>query len=160
MVTLLPQGGLGMIPFLWFSHPLAALAGFALAAAISHYLTLICGDGLTLTGAQVSWLFFLSHALALPFNLSFEPIAKSIARTVASTPFWQLLVLWGPHLAAGIIFLAALFILQIRPRAKCFPPPEVQAAFGHDGLFSWLRPFTRADILAVSLFAWAVCLLV
>lgn len=160
VVTLLLQVGLVMIPFLWFSHPLAALAGFALAAAISHYLTLICGDGLTLTGAQVSWLFFLSHALALPFNLSFEPIAKSIARTVASTPFWQLLVLWGPHLAAGIIFLAALFILQIRPRTKCFPPPEVQAAFGHDGLFSWLRPFTRADILAVSLFAWAVCLLV
>lgn len=155
-VTVILQCGLLLIPYLWLSNPLVALIGFAVVLAVNHYLTLICGDALTLTGAQVSWLFFLAHALSLPFNLSFEPIAKSIARTQATTPFWQLLVLWGPHVVAGLILIVALLALYRRPRIRTFPPP-VSGPDRQDPnrLFS---PFIQADKLVAGLFIWAVCL--
>jgi YYY domain-containing protein len=157
-ITVVLQGGLLLIPWLWLSHPLAALFGFAVVLVINHYLTLICGDALTLTGAQVSWLFFLSHALSLPFNLSFEPIAKSIARTQATTPFWQLLVLWGPHVAAGLVLLVTLLVLHKKPRIRSFPPPAGHALARH-GLNRFFLPVNLADSLAVGLFIWAVCLI-
>ncbi|MDW7657554.1 MAG: DUF2298 domain-containing protein [Bacillota bacterium] len=157
-ITVALQGGLLLIPYLWLSHPLAALLGFTVVLVINSYLTLICGDALTLTGAQVSWLFFLSHALSLPFNLSFEPIAKSIARTQAATPFWQLLVLWGPHIAAGLVFLVILLVLHMKPRIRSFPPPAGQRT-AKTGLNRFFQPFLLADCLVVGLFIWSICLI-
>lgn len=103
LLILVLQLGIVLIPYLLISRPLAAVLGFAVAVAVNHYLTLLRGDALTLTGAQVSWVFFLAHLLTLPFSLSFEPIAKTIALAVNHTPLWQFLVLWGPHLLAGML---------------------------------------------------------
>lgn len=97
-----------LFPFLRATSPWSALALFAAAFLINSLLTLVVSDALTLTGVQISWLFFFSHLLALPFNSSFEPISKTIALTVSHTPVWQLLILWGPHLLAGIILLVYL----------------------------------------------------
>ena len=97
-----------LLPFLRATSPWTALAFFAAAFLINSLLTLVVGDALTLTGVQISWLFFISHLLALPFNSSFEPISKTISLTVSHTPVWQLLILWGPHLLAGIILLVYL----------------------------------------------------
>ncbi len=159
VITLLMQFGLLLVPYLAISHPAVALLGFAAVLAVNSYLTVICGDALTLTGAQVSWLFFLSHVLALPFNLSFEPIAKSIARTVQSTPLWQLLVLWGPHLAAGFLFLAVLVALHLRPPVRRFPPPPDIVRNETRPLARFLQPFAAADKLAVVLLVWGTALI-
>lgn len=116
-----------LIPFLTISDPFWAVAIFAAVLAANHYLTLLLGDALTLTGAQMSWLFFAAHLVSLPFNASFEPISKKIALAVNHTPLWQLLILWGPHLLAGLLFV--VFLLSVgRPGGrirKIFPPaPE------------------------------------
>jgi hypothetical protein len=66
----------------------------------------------------MGWLFFLAHLFSLPFNLDFEPIAKDIALTVARTPLAQLWVLWGAHIAAGLIYLFWLFLKQRRPKLR------------------------------------------
>jgi uncharacterized membrane protein len=153
------QGVLLLIPYVWIPHPLAAWIGFALVFLFNHYLTLIQGDALTLTGAQVSWLLFLSHTFALPFNQAFEPIAKTIAKATASTPLWQLLVLWGAHFLAGIILLVVVIVLNRKKRARRFPPPdEGTSAEGSSGRF--LKTVNIADRLVLSLFFWAVFLII
>lgn len=153
------QGVLLLIPYVWIPRPLIAWIGFALVLLFNHYLTLLQGDALTLTGAQISWLLFLSHTFALPFNQAFEPIAKTIARTTASTPLWQLLVLWGAHLLAGIILLVVVIVLNRKKRARRFPPPDESiSAEGSSGRF--LKTVNIADILVLSLFFWAVFLII
>lgn len=106
LATLL-QAGLVMLVFLRIPRPLPALAAYGSIALLSHGLAAISRDGASRTGAQISLLFFISHLLAFPFNLHFEPIAKTLAQTVNQTPLWQLLGLWGAHLLAGLLIIAA-----------------------------------------------------
>ncbi len=126
-----------LLPYLLISQPLLALLAFAAALLLNNYLTILQKDALTLTGAQVTWVFFSAHLLALPFNLSFEPISKSLARTLTATPLWQLIILWGPHLLAGLVFCLVLFLSR-RQRSGLVNP---------------------ADRLVLVLFGWAICLL-
>lgn len=158
------QAVLLLVPFLTVGNPVAAVFIYGLALVVIHYLTLINGDALTLTGAQLSWLFFLAHVLALPFNLAFEPISKSIALAVNHTPLWQLLILWGPHVLAGAILL--FYILSRaagrRGSRNVFPPPPEQreaAIQGNSRLESFIRTQNPADLLALGLFICAVGLI-
>ncbi len=120
-----------LIPFLAVSLPWLAVVMFLVVLAVNHYLTLVFGDALTLTGAQMSWIFFLTHLLSLPFNSSFSPMSKSIALAETHTPLWQLLVLWGPHLMAGLLLVVFLLIFArqrrtaLRPGA--FSPADLMA---------------------------------
>ena len=119
-----------LIPFLRAANPWTAILFFGIALAANSILTLIVGDALTLAGAQVSWLFFVAHVLALPFNRSFEPISKTIALAVSHTPFWQLMILWGPHLLTGMVLL--VYLVRRGPgrmiNARVFPPVGQAAA--------------------------------
>lgn len=150
-----------LLPFLRATSPWAALAFFAAALLVNSLLTLVVSDALTLTGVQISWLFFFSHLLALPFNLSFEPISKTIALTVSHTPFWQLLILWGPHLLAGIILLVYL----VKRGAGLMPSGEVRDNAQHptgrisrlDRLIITQNP---GDLLLLAMLICAVSLIV
>ncbi len=95
-----------------------ALALYLAAAIINLLISTKAADGLSNAGSQMGWLFFLAHLFSLPFNLDFEPIAKDIALTVARTPLAQLWVLWGAHIAAGLIYLFWLFLKQRRPKLR------------------------------------------
>lgn len=116
-----------LLPFLLISQPFLAVLLFLLVLVVNHYLTLIFGDALTLTGAQMSWIFFLSHLVALPFNSTFEPISKKIALAVDHTPLWQLLILWGPHILAGLILLAAVILPFSRKTRRQRNPADLVA---------------------------------
>ena len=105
-----------MLPFLLISDPVLAVLGFALAAAVCFGLLQLTGDAFTITGAQISLLFLVSHLLTLPFNLNFEPMSKSMSFSFNHTPLFQFLVLWGPHLLVGLLFL--LYILRRRSVEK------------------------------------------
>ncbi len=94
-----------MIPFLFAGNPILAVAGYALAVVLCFSSLLFSKDAFTITAAQLSLVFFISHLLILPFNMNFDPISKSIALTVNSTPLFQLSVLWGVHVLVGILFL-------------------------------------------------------
>lgn len=122
------QSALIMIIFLKVNAPLLALALYLAAAIINLLISTKAADGLSSAGSQMGWLFFLAHLFSLPFNLDFEPIAKEIALTVARSSLAQLWVLWGAHIAAGLIYLLWLFLKQSRPKLrKTFPPlPQQQ----------------------------------
>ena len=116
-----------LLPFLLISQPWLAIVLFFLILVVNNYLTLIFGDALTLSGAQMSWIFFLSHLIALPFNSAFEPISKKIALAVDHTPLWQLMILWGPHVLAGLILVAAVIILTARSAGRRGNPADLFA---------------------------------
>ena len=104
------------VPFLLISNPYLALAGFAVAAVLCFALLFLVGDAFTMTGAQISLLFFLSHLAILPFNSNFEPMAKSLSLSISHTPVFQLLILWGPHCIIGALFL--IYIIRRRTVEK------------------------------------------
>lgn len=101
-----------MVPFLFISNPALALLAFAGSSAVCFGLLLLVGDAFTITGAQISLLFLISHLLTLPFNLNFDPMAKSLALSMNHTPLFQLLMLWGTHLLIGTLFL--IYIIRRR----------------------------------------------
>lgn len=118
------QSILILLPFLLVSQPWLAVMLFGLILLLNQYLTLIFGDTLTLTGAQMSWIFFLAHLVTLPFSSSFEPISKKIALAVDHTPLWQLAILWGPHILAGLILFTAVILLSRRAAGKQWNPAD------------------------------------
>lgn len=125
LLVLLVQAGLVFAIFLLVENPRLAVLSYFAAFILSSYLTITSSEGVTWAGAQVSWLFFFSHLLALPFNQSFEPIAKTIALTVNRTPLWQLAILWGAHvLSALIILFTALIISRQRLSPKRLPQTD------------------------------------
>jgi len=104
------------IPFLLISNPVLALLGFAVSVVLCFGLLLLVGDAFTITGAQISLLFFISHLITLPFNLNFEPISKSLALSINHTPLFQLLIMWGTHVFIGTLFL--IYIIRRRTVEK------------------------------------------
>lgn len=101
-----------MVPFLFISNPLLAVAGYAAAAVLCFASLTFSKDAFTVTASQLSLVFFISHLVILPFNMNFDPMSKSIALTVNRTPLFQLLVLWGIHVLVGLLFL--LYIVRRR----------------------------------------------
>lgn len=153
-----------IVPFLTVSQPILAVALFFLALLVNNYLTVVSGDALTITGAQMTWVFFLAHLLTLPFSTSFEPISKSIALAVNHTPVWQLIILWGPHLMAGLL-LAVFFMIRNSPGRRLrrvFPPaPEDRAAATQPDTRRGrlLRVLSPSDLLACILLVCAAGLI-
>jgi YYY domain-containing protein len=164
VLVFLLQMALLLVPYLGVGQPAVAAGALLLAALLAAYLTILRADALTLTGAQMAWIFFLAHLLTLPFSWSFEPIAKSIALALNRTPPWQLLVLWGPHLLAGCL-MAAVLLLWRQPGGrmrKAFPPDpaEREAALMPGGwLKRTLRLMNPADLLALAFFFCAAGLI-
>ena len=68
----------------------------------------------------ISALAVFSGALVtvLFWYLNFESIAQGLRTTTENTPFWQLLVLWGPHLFWAIIAVILFFIFYKRRISK------------------------------------------
>lgn len=60
--------------------------------------------------------FFGAFLTVLFWYLNFESIAQGLKITTENTPFWQLLVLWGPHLFWA--FLAAVVFLIFYRKKK------------------------------------------
>lgn len=98
-----------MLPFMLIQDVIAALLAYAFAAVLGWMIETRFSHPLTATGARASRLFLLAHVIALPFNASFEPIAKSIKPTVSSTPLVQLWVLYGFFILAGIVLVIDLW---------------------------------------------------
>lgn len=145
------QMALVFAPFLLLSNPLLALGGYLAAFVVCLLLTVLIGDALTMTGAQVSGLFLVAHLVALPFNLGFEPISKSLALALNHTTLYQLLILWGTHFLLGALF--TLYVIRKRMTAR---PEEIPEAAGARGAFSrFLLGIPTADLLAVGLFICA-----
>ncbi len=155
VIILLVQAAFLLLVYLRLQNPLLAVWALLVVWLINQGLTLLHGDALTVTGAQVSWLFLLAHGVSLPFNRSFEPISKTIARTQATTPISQLLLLWGPHLLATGLFALMLVWVHHRRQPRVFPPPAGTGLRGGRRFY----PLDPADRLLLVFFLWSVCLL-
>lgn len=168
-----------LVIFLKLNQPIPALGAWLAACVMNHGLLVFLpqAEALPQAGARLSWLLFLAHLLALPFNLAFDPIAKTIARTVSHTPLYQLVVLWGPHVLAGLIFLGFLLWQQSRHRGpvrlplrrfsgvsmeqpepvpvwQTQPAPPARRTFA-----AWLLQLNRVDLLQAGLLLCALGLL-
>lgn len=137
-----------MIPFLFISNPALAVLGYAVVAFIAFGLLMLSTDAFTITGAQISLLFLLSHFLILPFNWNFEPISKSIALVVDHTPIFQLTILWGTHILVCLLFL----IYVIRKRVSKKDAPYYKASFGKGPISSFFLGISPMDLFMAGLF--------
>lgn len=93
------------IPFLFVTNIFIAVAAYALVAVLARFAERHWPHAFTVAIARLAELFFLAHLIALPFNYGFEPISKTIARTVNQTPLIQLWVLYGFFLLAALAFM-------------------------------------------------------
>lgn len=118
-----------LLIFLKVTNPWLAVLLYIAAAIINMFLGKLSNDGLTMAGARMGWLFACAHLFALPFNIGFEPIAKSIKLVENRTPAIQLWVLWGAHLTAGFIYIIWLLLRNKQPKLRpVFPPAPEQRA--------------------------------
>ena len=70
----------------------------------------------------------LSEIVSLPFTLSFVKIAGEITLSLAHSPFYQLLVLWGCPLLFTIVFLTFIFSSDVGWKLNpVFPPVPIKA---------------------------------
>lgn len=99
------QAGALLLPFMLFQNVYAAILAYGFAAILSWMIATRFRHPLTATGSKACSLFLLAHLIALPFNANFEPIAKTIKRTVSQTPLIQLWILYGFLILAGIVFV-------------------------------------------------------
>ncbi len=137
-----------MIPFLLISNPIFALIGFGIASIMCFGLLLLTGDAFTITGAQISLLFFISHLVTLPFNLNFQPMAKSLALSLNHTPVFQLAIMWGTHLLIGFLFI--IFIIRRRIVEKT----DINASAVHSRgkIAQFISGLNPADLFVCGLF--------
>jgi len=105
----------------------------------------------------------IAHLITLPFNHAFEPISKSIALSVNHTPVWQLLVLWGPFLLAGLLLLLYLLAWGQPGKLRRVFPAAAGSQEATEMPRGWLIRFLRlqnpADLLACCFLTVAVGLI-
>ena len=152
------QVALIMTPFLMVKSPLLALFLYLVAAIINHLLLIIATDRLSYAAAKVSALFALAHLIALPFNLNFSAISKTIKLTDRHTSLYQFLVVWGVMLGAGFIWCLSelLLVRQYALKENESKKAENQPSLSSDTIF-----LLRSDrILLSAIFVAAVILLI
>ena len=124
-----------LVPFLIMENPLIALIFYASRdgrQSLHDFDSRRCPD---INRCPDELDIFLAHLLTLPFNISFDPISKRIAQTVAQTPFWQLLVLWGPHVLSAILLFALVLMVKKSANKRSLPP------------IGWLSPWVLPESL-------------
>lgn len=137
-----------MVPFLFIPNPLLAVAGYAIAVMLSFGVMLLSSDSFTITGAQISLLFFISHLLILPFNWNFDPMAKSLALSLDRTPLFQLTMLWGTHILVGSLFVMYLIIRRFREKDDI----QAAAATARGPVSRFFLGMNTVDLFAAGLF--------
>ena len=147
-----------MTPFILFENVYAAILAYGFAALTSWMILTRYPHPLTETGAKASWLFLMAHLIALPFNSHFEPIAKSIKRTVSQTPLIQLWVLYGFLVIAGIVMCVDILHEpgQTMVRAAGPFPPRRSARRFMDRIFD----LSASDRLMLIFFICGIGLLI
>jgi len=77
--------------------------------------------GIWITALQGIYIIAIAKIIALPFTLSFDQISTEIMLTVARTPIYQLVILWGLPVA----LVAGLFIELLQSNRKQREYPEI-----------------------------------
>lgn len=97
------------------------LAGQALNRSFQGTVTTLL-TSVRKTAIQLLMILATAFLLTVPFQIHFEPMSSQIALSTARTPLWQILILWGPHLLAGLVgSLALVFSKKAR---KSFRPVD------------------------------------
>ncbi len=93
-----------ILPFLLLQSPWLTVITLLLSALLSHLLLAVAADRICYAASKASALFALAHLLALPFNLNFSAISKTIKLTDRHTSPFQFLIVWGVLISAGLIW--------------------------------------------------------
>jgi YYY domain-containing protein len=150
------QGLLLIVPFIFVSNPILAILCFAVVLVVNTALTVLVGDALTVTGAQMSGLFLIAHIVALPFNLSFEPISKSIQLALNHTALFQLIMLWGAHFLLGLVFVLYCIWSRRKSKTTVSGAEESDALYARTRFARFLSSFDPTDLFVCGLFVCAV----
>lgn len=121
------QIGLILLPYLLIQSPLLALALYVPVAAINHLLLIPAADRLSLAAAKASVLFALAHVIALPFNLNFSALSKTVLLTDRRTSLYQFLVVWGAMLCVGLIWWLGEMLISRWHSRKVTAPDSSEA---------------------------------
>ncbi len=98
--------------------------------------TILQGSGCVVLSLLVSW----------PFDARFQPMSSRVALSVAHSPLFQLSILWGAPVLAGLLWIIAL---AFQPRVNGIGPYGVN-----------VRRWLGTDWIAALLFAYALALIV
>lgn len=102
------------VPYLLVPSPLPQLLLFVLAAVASVVLYHLSPTAWTRTGQAGTLLFLLAHLAALPFNLGFDPMAKTFVLSQAHSGLYRLFILWFAHVALALLFAICFFYYKAK----------------------------------------------
>lgn len=129
------QAGLVVFVFLFIQSPLLAVLLYLCLIALNSGLASYKPTRWTAAASDTTFIFGLAHALALPFNLSFEPIGKTIRLTENRTSLYQFLVVWGL-----ILLMAGVTLFLFWREARKTPTTQLLTLFSLSGLLFLLIP--------------------
>ncbi len=101
-----------LLAFVAINHPLLLLVALIGVGVVALVLLGRLDAPWLRVGATQAWVLAAATLLSMPFNLSFEPISKSLRLVVIRTPLWQWAVLWGPVVTVVVVGLAWLLLTQ------------------------------------------------
>jgi len=95
-----------LLPFLLLQSPWLTVIVLMLSALFSHLLLAVSADRICYAACKATAVFALAHLVALPFNLNFSAISKTIKLTDRHTSPYQFMIVWGVMISACLIWWA------------------------------------------------------
>ncbi len=93
-------------------RPVIHIALQAVILVLAGFIMIHFPSALSRTSTGMSFLFTVSHIVALPFNLNFDMISNSIAKCVNHSSPFQLFILWGTHVVITVTFFVFTVIFK------------------------------------------------
>ncbi|MDF2542192.1 MAG: putative rane protein [Herbinix sp.] len=124
---------------------------------------------LWLTAIQGCFVFAVSELICLPFTLTFDKISSDINLTVARTPLYQLIVLWGLPIfmvISFVVFRIAAFMKNVeltkvkgdnKDKAK---DKKVKGSIGNIAVFRFIGSLSSSDLFILLIGLCAIGLII
>ena len=97
---------------LFGNNVLAHVAVQAIVLIISYILAGMFPSALSRTSFGMSFLFVVSHIVAMPFNLNFDMISNALGKVKNRSSLFQILILWFTHFIICITFIVITIIFK------------------------------------------------
>ncbi len=100
------------ISYLFLAHAALQVLAFTLIFSAGLWLYKRFPGAWIKISTMVSALFLVSHLLAIPFNLYFEPMSKSFKLVSTRSGLFSLFILWSSHVLIALLFVLCTYLFR------------------------------------------------